>query len=115
MYAYAYIYAYTYMYTIYVYTYIFIYIYMDILLLYFIYYCYNYKLAALIKKSSIIYLLASFFSIYNERLLLRQILRVGHACICPRSQDGHWLASFEVIPPLPKSSFSAAKKMKISH
>ena len=88
---------------------------MDILLLYFIYYCYNYKLAALIKKSSIIYLLASFFSIYNERLLLRQILRVGHACICPRSQDGHWLASFEVIPPLPKSSFSAAKKMKISH
>ena len=28
--------------------------------------------------------------------------RVGHACICPRNQDGHWLASFEVIPP-PKS------------
>ena len=30
-------------------------------------------------------------------------------------QDGHWLASFEVIPGPPKASFSAAKKMKIPH
>ena len=31
-------------------------------------------------------------------------------------QDGHWLASFEVIPPpLKKVSFPAAKKMKIPH
>jgi len=29
-------------------------------------------------------------------------------------QDGHWLASFEVIPP-PKVSFPAAKKIKKSH
>ena len=32
------------------------------------------------------------------------------------AQDGHWLASFEVIPPPQKKvSFPAAKKMKISH
>jgi len=30
-------------------------------------------------------------------------------------QDGHWLASFEVIPPPPKVSFPAAKTMKIPH
>ena len=30
-------------------------------------------------------------------------------------QDGHGLASFDKLYPLPKVSFSAAKKMKISH
>ena len=37
---------------------------------------------------------------------------VGHACICPRSQNaGPWLASFEIIPPLKnKVVFSAQKK-----
>ena len=30
-------------------------------------------------------------------------------------QDGHCLASFEVIPPPQKVSFSTAKKVKIPH
>ena len=47
---------------------------------------------------------------YNKRIL-RQ--KTGGACLY-MPQDGHWLASFEVIPP-PKVGFSAAKKMKIPH
>ena len=35
--------------------------------------------------------------------------QVGHACICPRMVDGHWLASFEVILPPKQVSFSATK------
>jgi len=48
---------------------------------------------------------------YNKRPL-RQ--KMGGACLY-MPQDGHWLASFEVIPPPPKVSFPAAKKMKIPH
>jgi hypothetical protein len=49
---------------------------------------------------------------YNKRLL-RQ--KTGGACLY-LPKDGHWLASFELITPLPKRvSFSAAKKMKILH
>ena len=48
---------------------------------------------------------------YNKRLL-RQ--KTGGACLYMH-QDGHWLASFEVIPPPKKVSFPAAKKMKILH
>ena len=40
--------------------------------------------------------------------------RVWHACRY-MPQHGHWLASFEVIPPPKKVSFPAAKKMKIPH
>ena len=40
--------------------------------------------------------------------------KTGGACLCV-PQDGHWLASFEVIPPPEKVSFSAAKKRKIPH
>ena len=42
--------------------------------------------------------LATFFQ-YNKRLL-RQ--KTGGACLY-MPQDGHWLASFEVIPPPKKS------------
>ena len=50
---------------------------------------------------------------YNKRLL-RQ--KTGGACLY-MPQDGHWLASIEVIPPPPpkKVSFPAANKMKIPH
>ena len=48
---------------------------------------------------------------YNKRLL-RQ--KAGGACLY-MPQDGHWLASFEVIPLTKKVSFPAAKKMKIPH
>ena len=49
---------------------------------------------------------------YDKRLL-RQ--KTGGACLY-LPKDGHWLASFELITPLPKRvSFSAAKKMKILH
>ena len=51
------------------------------------------------------------FSQYTTRLLRQKA--VGTCLYMP--QDGHWLASFEVIPPPPKSGFSAAKKMKIRH
>jgi len=54
--------------------------------------------------------LATFFE-YNIRLL-RQ--KTGGACLY-MPQDGHWLASFEVIPPQKRVSFPAAKKMKIPH
>ena len=37
--------------------------------------------------------------------------KTGGACLY-MPQDGHWLASFEVIPPPPKVSFPTAKKMK---
>ena len=63
-----------------------------------------YKLAAPRKG----FYLATFFQ-YKQRLL-RQ--KTGRACLY-MPQDGHWLASFEVIPPPPKVSFPAAKKMKI--
>ena len=40
---------------------------------------------------------------------------VGHACFLFMPQDGHWLASFEVIPPPKKLVFRDQKnKMKIS-
>jgi len=55
--------------------------------------------------------LATFFSIYNKRLLR---LKTGGACWY-MPQDGHWIASFEFIPLPKKVSFSAAKKMKIPH
>jgi hypothetical protein len=48
---------------------------------------------------------------YNKRLL-RQ--KMGGTCLY-MPQDGHWLASFEVIPPAKKGCFPAAKKMKIPH
>ena len=46
-------------------------------------------------QKSLFYLLAPFFQ-YNTRLLRRQ--KMGGACLY-MPQDGHWLASFEVIPP----------------
>ena len=70
-----------------------------------------YKLAALRKA---FYLIWPPFFQYNKRLL-RQ--KTGGACLY-MPQDGHWLASFEVIPPPKKKqkvSFPAAKKMKIPH
>ena len=54
-------------------------------------------------------LLGHLFFEYNKRLL-RQ--RTGGACLY-MPQNDHCLASFEVIPPPKKVSFSAAKKMKI--
>tara|TARA_B100000513_G_scaffold42322_1_gene16038 strand:+ start:66 stop:404 length:339 start_codon:yes stop_codon:yes gene_type:complete len=48
---------------------------------------------------------------YNKRLLRQN---TGGACLY-MPQDGHRLASFEVIPPPKQVSFSAAKKMKIPH
>ena len=65
-----------------------------------------YKLAAPRKA----FYLAPFFQ-YNKRLLRQEM---GGACLY-MPQDGHWLASFEVIPPPKKVSFPAAKKMKIPH
>ena len=55
---------------------------------------YKYKLAWPRKA----FYLATFFQ-YNKRLL-RQ--KTGGACLY-MPQDGHWLASFEVIPPPKKS------------
>ena len=40
------------------------------------------------------------FFLYNKRLLRRQ--KTGGACLY-MPQDGHWLASFEGIPPPQKS------------
>ena len=65
-----------------------------------------YKLAAPRKG----FIWPPFFE-YDTRLL-RQ--KTGGACLY-MPQDGHWLASFEVIPPPKKVSFPAAKKMKIPH
>ena len=45
---------------------------------------------------------------YNKRLL-RQ--KTGGACLY-MPQDGHWLASFEVIPPPKKLVFPRPKKRK---
>ena len=70
-------------------------------------YVYKYKLAALRKA---FYLATPFFQ-YNKRLL-RQ--KTGGACLY-MPQDGHWLASFEVIPLPSKVSFFAARKIKIPH
>ena len=39
---------------------------------------------------------------------------MGHAFIIYMPQDGHWLASFEFIPPSQKSEFFAAKKYEDS-
>jgi hypothetical protein len=50
------------------------------------------------------YLASTFFE-YNKRLL-RQ--KTGGACLY-MPQDGHWLASFEVIPPQ-KLVFTRPKK-----
>ena len=57
----------------------------------------RYKLAAPRKAFYLVPFLV-FFQ-YNKRLL-RQ--KMGGACLY-MPQDGHWLASFEVIPPPPKS------------
>ena len=55
------------------------------------------------KKS---FLFGPFF--FTNKRLLRQ--KMGGACLY-MPQDGHWLASFEVIPPPKKKiSFPAAKK-----
>ena len=51
------------------------------------------------------------FSQCNTRLLRRKA--VGACLYMP--QDGHWLASFEVVPPPKSIVFSAAKKLKIPH
>jgi len=50
--------------------------------------------------------LATFFSIYNKRRLHQN---TGGACLY-MPQDGHWLASFEVIPPPKKIVFPRPKK-----
>ena len=48
----------------------------------------------------------SLFFQYNKRLLLRQ--KMGGACLY-MPHDGHWLASFEVIPPPKKLVFPRPK------
>ncbi len=62
-----------------------------------------------------------FFSIYNnnKRLLVYLLFarqKTRGACLyMPQDSHWHWLASFEVIPPSKKGSFSAAKKLKTPH
>ena len=67
-----------------------------------------YLQARRLNPSEKLFIWPPFFQ-YNKRPL-RQ--KTGGACLY-MPQDGHCLASFEVIPPLQKVSFSAAKKMKI--
>ena len=62
---------------------------------------FNYKLPCQEK----LFIWPPFFQC-NKRLLSQ---KTGGACLY-MPQDGHWLDSFEVIPPPKKDSFSAAKK-----
>ena len=64
---------------------------------------YYYKLAAPQEK---VFIWPPFFQ-YNKRLILRQ--KTGWSCLY-MPQDGHWLASFEVIPLPPKSWFFRGQK-----
>ena len=48
---------------------------------------------------------------YNKRLLGQ---KTGGACLY-MPQDGHWLASFEVIPPPPKKLVFPRPKNEIPH
>ena len=68
---------------------------------------YKLKLAAPARNKGFYFYLTTFFLIYCNKRLLRQ--KTGGACLY-MPQDGHWLASFEVIPPPKKVSFSAAEK-----
>ena len=71
----------------------------------YIYLYYNYKLAAPARTG--IFIWPPFFE-YNKRLLRQN---TGGACLY-MPQDGHWLASFEVIPPQ-KLVFPRQKKIPL--
>ena len=60
-----------------------------------------------LKKS---FFVPTFFP-YNRHLLRQNVVET---CLY-MPQDGHWLASFEVIPLPSKVSFFAARKIKIPH